>query len=299
MIRPLIFLSCVVLFFASCCEQTPGGLVLNPLVSIDTTYIVTQIETPQQKNVVIEELTGAACTNCPAGTLILKGFQAQYPGRIILTGIHSGFLTEPPAGALYDFRNADADALKLFFNEGDPGKPSATFDRIPVSVGGQSPTYFILKGSTGGDWIATLPGLLAKTTPVNIHLTSDYNAAENKVNVVVKIHFIQDVTENLGLTLYVLENGRIDKQEDKDVGEIPDYKFDHILRKIITPVAGDPLLDSLSTKIQGRVVEKSLMFTPDITGVNGWNLDSCLVIGIIHKTGASREIIHAEEIHLK
>ncbi len=282
----------------SCKEQVPAGLVLSTLASSDTTYVTAQVETAQDKKVVIEEFTGASCSNCAPGSAQLKAFADQNPGRIITTAIHYGFLSEPPAGAIYDFRNADAGALISSFNEGEPGKPSATFDRVPVLINGVS-TYFIVRGNTGSDWIAALPALLSKTTPVNIHLSSSYDAATNKVNVQTKIHFTAAVNEKLALTLYVLESGKKDKQEDNTQGEIPDYKFDHVLQKLITPVAGVPILDSLPLKVAGRVLEKSISFEPNITGVNGWNLDSCVIVGIVHKTGSSKAILHAEEVHLK
>lgn len=288
----------VSLFWASCEEQIPSGLVLNTTASADTTYMAA-VETPQDKVVLIEELTGASCTNCPNGTKQLKDFVSQNPGRVLVTAIHSGFLTEPPSGALYDFRNTDADALKLFFNEGDPGKPSASFDRVPPTSGNSAGKYFVLRGQTGSDWLSLLPTRLAKTTPVNIHLESDYLPVSNKGEIKVKIAFTADVSEKLALTLYLLENGRIDKQEDKDVGEIPDYKFDHILRKLITPVGGDLILDSLTTKTKGRVLERTILFDMNTSGINGWNPDSCVVIAAVHKTGSSKEVVHAEEVHLK
>jgi len=288
----------VVLLLQSCKEQIPNGLNINTTSSADSTYVAAA-ETPQEKVVLIEELTGATCSNCPNGTKILNQFMVDHPDRIILTAIHSGFLSEPPSGALYDFRNADADALKFFFNEGEPSKPSACFDRVTATSGNSIGKYFISKGQTGADWIAMLPTRLAKTTPVNIHLSSAYNTSTAKVDVVVKLAFTSAVTEKLALSLYVLESGRVDKQYDIDLGEIEDYEFNHIFRKMITSVSGELILDSLSTKEAGRVLQKKISFSPVTDGVNGWNLDSCVVVGVVHKTGNSKEVLHAGEVHLK
>lgn len=279
--------------FNACKEQIPGGLVLNSLVSVDSTY-VTQAESPQEKKVVIEELTGVKCPNCPAGSAILNNFAEQNPDRIIITAIHSGFLTEPLQESVYDFRNTDADELRLFFGEGDPPKPSASFDRVKAAGG----NYFIVKAQTIGEWQNALNDRLSKTTPVNIHLESSYDVDHNKGNVKVKLSFTENVTDKLGLTLYVLESGKKDMQDSLGV-ELHGYEFKHVLQKIITPISGEPVLDSLTTKEKGRVLEKTLSFEPNIMGVNAWNLDKCVIIGIVHKTGASREILHAEEVHLK
>lgn len=293
--------------FNACKEQLPAGLVLVSGISKDTTYINPTIEAPQTKKVLIEELTGAKCVNCPEGAEIIKSLMVQNPGRIILTGIHSGFLTDPPVNAKYDFRNDDATALRLFFNEGDPSKPSAAFDRTLATSGGSAGKAFIGKGATGGDWLAMLPTRLAKSTPVNINLSSSYDALNNLVEVKAKLAFTEDVTEKLALTLYVLENGKEDIQESKDVNGIPieveDYEFSHILRKLITPAAGDLVLDSLTTKVKGRVFEKIVYFKPSIfnpvNNVNGIILDSCVIVGAVHKVGSSKEVIHVEEVKLK
>lgn len=287
-----------IFLMSACKEQTPTGLILEQLVSIDTSYVTATPESPQSKTVLIEELTGVACTNCRPGTELLKQMEDQNPGRIITTAIHSGFLTTPTPNSIYDFRNDDADALRLFFNEGDPGKPGATFDRVKVNIAGND-VYFIGKGQTGSDWIATLPTRLSKPTPVNIHLTSDYSTAENQSIIKVKLAFTSAVTDQLALTLYVLEDGKKDIQEDTELGEIHDYEFNHVLKKIITPVGGELILDSLSTKEPGRVLEKSVIYKPEIAGINGLVPDKARIIAIVHKTGTSKEVLHAAEVHLK
>jgi hypothetical protein len=298
-------LSLFLIYLSSCKEQIPSGLVLTQTISKDTSYVGTP-ESAQLKNVLIEELTGAKCPNCPAGALILKDMSTQNPGRIVLSAIHSGFLTGQPPNAIYDFRNADADALRLFFNEGDPSKPSASFDRTVATSGGSVGKIFIEKGATGGDWLAILPTLLAKPTPINIHLTSAYNSTTNKVDVFVKLAFTEDYIGKLAVSLFVLENGRIDKQESNATGTpeiINDYKFDHIFRKLITPAGGELILDSLQTKVRGRVLERTISFEPDLynqaNNVNGIIMDSCVVVAAVHKVGASKEVLHVEEVKLK
>jgi len=296
--KALLSLLSLALLWTACKEQIPAGLIIRTSVSADTSYVTTT-ETPQEKNILIEELTGATCSNCPKGTKILKDYQTAHPDRIIVTAIHSGFLADPVPGALYDFRNPDSDTLRLFFNEGDAAKPSACFDRVQATSGNSAGKYFISKGQTGGDWDVMLNSRLPLTTPVNLHLTSAWNTATSKIDVTAKIAFTSAVTDKLALTLYVLESGRLDKQADIDLGIVENYEFNHILRKLITPVTGDPVLDSLSTKEPGRVLERIISFTPITDGVNGWNLDSCHVVGIVHKTGTSKEVLQVQEVHMK
>ena len=63
---PLLALSAAAMFWLSACEEK--GPLINfedgPVAS-DTTYVAAP-ETPQTKKLLVEEFTGASCTNCPA-----------------------------------------------------------------------------------------------------------------------------------------------------------------------------------------------------------------------------------------
>ncbi len=296
--RLLLSLPLLSMAFFACKEQLPAGLVLTQLESKDTTYVTSTLEIPQTKRVLIEEMTGASCTNCPNGTKMLKEFQQQHPDRIIITAIHAGFLTNKPNGAKYYFPNPDSEELRLFFGEGDPTKPSATFDRVPATGGNSAGKYFITRGQTGADWIDALPPRLAKTTPANLHLESTLDPLTQQVNIKAKIAFTESFTDKLCLTLYVLEDSIIDIQLDKDLGPIQDYVFNHVFRKLVTPVGGELILDSLNTKQAGRVLEKFIKFTPNTSADGGWKLNHCHLVGILHRTGSSREVLHAVEVKL-
>lgn len=283
----------------ACEEQLPTGLNLTDSGAKDTTYVTAQPEVPQTKKVLIEELTGASCTNCPTGTTMLKGFMTQYPGRIVTTALHSGFLTDKPFGANYYFPNTDADQLRLYFNEGDPGKPSASFDRVKGVGGNSDGKYFINHGGTGADWIAALTTRLSKTTPVNLHLNSSLNTTTQKIDVKATIAFTEAFNEPLSFSLYVIEDSIVDVQLDKTLGAIPDYTFNHVFRKLVTPVGGEGVLDSIAIKTAGRVVIRNISFEPTLTGSQTWNLDHCHLVGILHKTGNSKEVLQVEEVKIK
>lgn len=292
----IFFLS---VLLVACEEQMPTGLNLTDSGAKDTTYVSAQVETPQTKKVLIEELTGASCTNCPTGTTMLKGFVTQHPNRIVVTALHTGFLTDKPFGALYYFPNDDADQLRLYFNEGDPGKPSAAFDRTKGVGGNSDGKYFLNHGGTGADWISTLNTRLAKTTPVNLHITSTLNALTQKIDVKTTIAFTEAFNEPLSLSLYVIEDSITDVQLDKTLGAIPNYSFNHVFRKLVTPVGGEGVLDSIPNKTAGRVLVRNISFDPNLTGSQTWNIDHCHLVGILHKTGNSKEVLQVEEVKLK
>jgi hypothetical protein len=78
--KKLFFLFSLI-FFLSCEE-----------VTIPITDVVIE---PTEKVVLIEELTGAKCPNCPKGTKAIENILSKYPDNVIAVGIHGSFLAEP------------------------------------------------------------------------------------------------------------------------------------------------------------------------------------------------------------
>ncbi len=286
----LFYITPFALFLFACKEQIPVGLDLNGNTSsVDTTYLAAP-ETPLLKKVCIEESTGNKCTNCPNATIQIEDMITNHPDRIISMAIHHGLEEDIPSQGYFSLENQDAVDLIDFIGQ-PAGQPAATFDR--TIVGGLA---MILRAD-GGPWNAAITTQLAKVSPINIHLTSSYDAGQNKVSTTVKIACTDTTSNNLMLSLFVVENGLIGAQLDNGV-KVPDYEFNHVLRKAITPVIGMPLLNTLVLKEKGRVIQKVISFTPDII----WNKDKCQIIAIVHRNdngGTIKEILQAEEVNMK
>jgi hypothetical protein len=283
----------LVLLVACTKEQIPPGLILkDPIVIIDTTvkadttYLLSSIPAQQVKRVLFEEATGVLCANCPDGAKILRDLRSLYPDRIISASVYSKFLNDFQAPALYDFNSQYAQDLVVFLG-GDPSKPSSAIDRLPT---GTSYPYFFSKAL----WASKMDEIKDKKTPVNIDLSVASTGTENEYLVSSKITYTEASTDNLAISLYLLEDGVVDFQDSSSV-EVHDYEHNHILRKIITPTSGSVFLSSLSTKEAGRVFEKYTKFVLPSTVLNKAN---CHVICFVHKTGSSREVLHVVETHL-
>lgn len=82
-----------------------------------------------------------------------------------------------PADKYYSLENDDVREL-INYLDGDQGQPCAAFDRVPSSG-----KYFIVRG-TGGNWSSAISAELSKTSPVNIHLSSAYDASSNTATVI-------------------------------------------------------------------------------------------------------------------
>lgn len=256
-IYPIVVLA-LVLSMGSCKEQP---IVLSHSVEgTDTTYVASP-EAPQPKKVLVTELTGVRCPNCPNGAELLEDLNEQNGDALVVVGIHSGILTQPfektgdHEKSKFDFRTEDGDAILNQIFGGDPNaKPAACFNRLPLATG-QSNPYFLTSSSQ--QWSPGLSEALGQENPVliNVSVSSDYNAATGKYDIEAKVAYNQEVTGTQRLNLFLTQDSIVDVQETDDpFNQYPDnYVFMNTFRKAITGVSGQPVLDSLSAKEAGRV----------------------------------------------
>lgn len=285
----LLLLLSIVLFCISCSEKEPPGLEDPGTKVIDSTYVA-PLEAKQDKVVFVEELTGVKCRNCPQAATILKQINDANPGRILVAGMHppSSTFTVPISGkSIYDFRQPKADEIGIKLG-GLGNFPSASLNRIPIATG----DFF---DKDRGAWSSRIDPWLLETTPININIESSYTADNNTCQVVTKVAFTEDVTEDLYLTIYVLENDIEDYQDNDGVKEL--YMHQHVFRDCITSISGTSL--NTVDKNAGRVIQKVIAFNPVTEGINGWNLDNCKILAFVHKSGTDQAVLHAQQVKLK
>ncbi len=272
-------------------EQTPAGLILTETVSFtDTTYTVTPIPTPQARVIFVEEATGVHCVNCPDGAAELKSIKNTFPNRILSTAVYSPFLNDFQPPAKYNFNSQDALDLVTFLGSGDPSKPSAAINRTSnaTNQANTGNSYFYNRS----DWNTTITSMLAQTTPINIDLQVFPNGTDYRLKSTVT--FTDTITADLGYSVFLIEDDVIDLQYST-VGEIDDYEHMHVLRKIVTPMAGSAFLTSTITKSKGTVYERTFDI---VLPSNVLNKNNCHLICIVNKIGVSKEVLQASEIHL-
>ena len=196
--------------------------------------------------VLIEELTGASCPNCPKGSASIENILALRPGRVAVVGIHGDFLAQPISGkSKYDFRNQKAKDLENWFKPWY-GKPAATTNRI-LTEDDKEP-YAI---SSPDLWLAEVDKELQKPHQMNIFLALDYNAGTRKIDLDVSVIPLVDLGGNYNISVYLTESNIIDAQSNGSV-YIEDYKHKHVLMDMLTRFDGD----SFGTDLKANEVIK-------------------------------------------
>lgn len=280
-----------VLWFQSCKEIGPA--IDFGEVGEDTAY-TTAPETPQTRKMLAEEFTGVSCPPCPAGHAAMRSITASQNNNMIIIAYH--ILNYAQANPVekdgqmlskYDFRTQDATDVANSVLGGLGGMPEAAFDR----------TLFEnkhLAARTKWAGAAQARAAAQTTTPVNIHITSTYDATTLEATVRVKLAYTDMVNFKQTLTLAVIEDSIIDAQKYEDT-IIKNYVHEHVLRDIVTPVTGVLIPTKVDPKVAGRVYERTFK----VPVKPEWHAEHCkLVVFVSNDETNNRDVVHTEEAHL-
>jgi hypothetical protein len=264
-------------------------IALSILLSCDE--ISMPIEDPEipvsDRIVLIEELTGASCTNCPKGTAAIESIVKKFPGQVLVVGIHGELLSQPNAKSKFDFRNPKAKDLENWFRPW-LGKPSATINRIYDE---EDMTYM---GANPELWQSAVENELLKPQEMNILLKSTYDAASRKVNLDVTAIPLVDLAGTHKITVYVLESDIIDAQSNGSIIS-EGYEFNHVLMDMMTPHDGEVLASNL---VKETLYKKSYTYTiPTKTGLLDPKRMSIIVM-VNKDEGKDHHVIQASEVHV-
>ncbi|HRN93311.1 MAG TPA: Omp28-related outer membrane protein [Chitinophagales bacterium] len=269
----------------SCKEVGPNiNLGSKSKALVDTTYLETP-QTPEDKNVVMEEFTGVQCVNCPAGHQIIKTLKASYGERLVVISYHTDFLGDPFSFTTEDLRTEAAKQVQdyLVF---DGYKPAASIDRFAFNSSQTSLLY------TRNTWSNRVQQELTKTSPVNILLSSMVDSASRKLTATVELNYTSTITDAQKITLVIIENNIVEPQ--LNTGNVIDTFYTHndIQRVFLTNALGDEIT---TTTEAGRVVKK--MYQTDLPPT--LNLNNLKLVAFVHKFSGTKEILQGKEIDAK
>ena len=264
-VKNIIALVC--LYMLSACEEKP--LVIPDFVPPTSGKVV-----------LIEEFTGASCTGCPQGAAKVEELLNLLPNNVAAVAIHGAFLSEPIANkSKYDFRNEDAAVLEQEPSFALQSKPAAMIDRSEV-VPGQP----IIKDSPPS-WGTFVEELLKEDQ--ELELTIDAIVDNGVLEVTVFGTALVGLPGNYNLGVYVTQSHIIDYQ--KTTGStIPDFEFNHFLRKSLTNVPYGNVIDS--DLLIGDSFERNFTFTlpTDLDPmIPEWKVEDLEVVAYVSRDGGT------------
>ena len=290
------------LLFASSCKEHITPIDTSVITESDSTYTETP-EAPEQRRLLIEELSGVTCPNCPQGAEALEQLSSQNPGQLSIVTIHTGYLTDPIEDkSTQSFQTEDGIRLREQVWNGQGSKPTAIFDRLFL---GSGTNKYFLDSYVGWANAIIQDKSAYPSTPVNLTVTSKYDDANDFYRIKVLVKYTSTVTAKHALHIFLTESKIIDCQEFTNNVYDMNYEFNHVFRRAITnAVTGKAILSDLSndTKEAGTVYEYNtvLKIDPNNTKEKFWVPANMTVIAFVTDLSAEdKHVIHVKETKLQ
>jgi hypothetical protein len=237
------------------------------------------------RKVLVEEFTGAQCTNCPLGHRKLADLAAVFGDSMVVVSIHAGEFARPDSrkGYTADFRTPEGEELNSRFRVF--AYPAAVIDRTKIG-GGSSYVVGVQ------NWGSAIASELRTPTPIAIKASAFCDTTRGELSVSVKLQCIADVPYPLNVGYYVLEDSIVAPQLDNGVF-IADYVHRHVLRAAPLGAYGQTLIASTATS--GTSFERS--YTYDLSSTD-WNRRRLEVVVFIARPEPDYTIVQCTKAHV-
>ncbi|MCB0767050.1 MAG: Omp28-related outer membrane protein [Flavobacteriales bacterium] len=237
------------------------------------------------RKVLLEDITGHRCNNCPRAARIAQDLQDDLFGEnLILVGVHAGSFAAPyapigdgiydsdhrtPAGTTYQ------QAFQVFFF------PAGLISRRPFDN-----SVVVSEGS----WGAAVAEIAGEPSAFDLEIT-DITVQGDALSAQVRLSFVEDVQGDHNLVVYLVEDHVVDWQLDAEASppDVPDYDHRHMLRANLNGTWGEPVVTGSAAA--GDTV------TVDIPAYSldpAWNTANFYLVAWVYDTG-SEEVMQAEE----
>lgn len=273
------------------CQETPPAIDFSApelFLLEKNTYTIPEHELPvkQNKNALIEDVTGVRCQNCPAAAEKARELKNTNPGRVVVVGIYTKnypTLTSPHDEDM-DLRTAEATSIHDVLYAG-----------TPLPGGGVNRKVY--PGQTA---INQMKDLWPSRVNSELSLESDVNLTaalkwvnDSTVDIEALFVFRTNRTDKVLYSLMLLEDGLVTAQTGGGGVLIEEYEHEHVLRKMYTPYSGSPLIEQPET---GKAVDiKWRIYLPDYVDYN----KSSLVLFLNLNEENNQEVLQCIELKLK
>jgi hypothetical protein len=240
--------------------------------------------------VLVEDFTGHTCKFCPNAHREAERLQAIYGKRILVLGNHSGPFAKPEVTSggipiypdssfIYDFRNTISTAISTDFGIIALGYPKGMVNRSK-----DNSNNLILEWSA---WEGAIDKALAKPVLAGLKMTTTYDAGSKNISCSIVTEVLQDMTDNLQLAMYIVEDSIVNWQKDGTVKE-RNYMHRHVLRGSLN---GEYGVDLGAGLLEGTKITKTASATLLPADANPTHVSIYAVL----TNAVTKEVIQVEE----
>lgn len=262
------------LVFLSGCEEKP--------------IVIPDLQAGARK-VLVEELTGVRCQNCPDGTRDLTALQQTYGAdNLIVVAIHAAigfsapYTSNPPN--LYDFRIEGASELADYIGFAE-GYPTASVNRqLPPG----NTSLFLPRSA----WPGVIADEFSQDYGLDLFMNTDYNESTREFKLDLNIAPSISLPGEHRLNVMITQDSIVDVQLDGSTRN-PNYIHRHVLRKIVSKPDGDVLTEALNA---GALISRSYTIPIDPS----WDAKHCSVVVFVSRGGnPDKEVLQVAEQHVE
>ena len=270
----------------SCDEELPPVIMTEEEKPLLDTFYIGSVPAASVKKVLLFDVTGVRCNNCPKAAVLAKNLATSNAGRVEVVALYPKTpmsLTFPWAG--YDTMSTiEAEQIATAMG-GITSLPLGAVDQVAFNGS---------KLLNTSDWGAAVTAQLAKTSPFNLSVKSTWKSADGKSRVEIKAVANTSITSNYKWVVAITENGVKSKQSDQDApgGMVDEYEHEHALRGVVGSTLGSDVNSAAVSA--GYVREKHFYLVPKAK----WNASKCDVVVWVYNAD-TKEVVQVEKVSLK
>lgn len=230
--------------------------------------------------VLIEDLTGQRCINCPDGNDIITDIIKTYgEDNVIAVGIHCGPLgfagNSKRVGLMTD---TGVEYYKYWANGTNLGQPSAIFNRKK----GPSDNF--------NNWAAEVGLIISEKANLSVNIANAYDAKTRKLTTKVGAFGVNGTVSGK-LQVWIVEDGIKAMQLMPDGSANQEYIHNHVFRAAVNGTWGEDI-----TVKEGETTSNDYSYVLPET----WNADNISVVAFVYNGNgvenvAKKHIVEHEE----
>lgn len=232
--------------------------------------------------VLIEDLTGQRCINCPTGTDIINGIIETYgEDNVIAVGIHCGPLGFAGNSKRVGLKTDTGDEYYTHWANGtNLGQPSAIFNRKK----GKGPIDNL------NNWAAEVGLIISEKANLSVNIANAYDAKTRKLTTKVGAFGVNGTVSGK-LQVWIVEDGIKAMQLMPDGSANQEYIHNHVFRAAVNGTWGEDI-----TVKEGETTSNDYSYVLPET----WNADNISVVAFVYNGNgvenvAKKHIVEHEE----
>ncbi|MEM7660513.1 MAG: Omp28 family outer membrane lipoprotein [Bacteroidota bacterium] len=225
---------------------------------------------PIVKKVLVEEMTGHKCGNCPEATEVAYQLYSEtFQDQAVFLGIHAGPLARFTAAASKYFTNFTTSEGDEVYTTLNPGGvvPFVMIDRS-------------IKNSSSGSWPTAMAERVKEAPVAGIRVFNCYTLDSLSAGTVIDVKFLEDASAAAHIAVWLVEDDVIDWQKDYRAPggkvDLEDYSHHQVLRKAINGAWGEPI------NADGVSAGDTYQFNYTVELEEGFDPAHCKVIAFIY-----------------